>query len=258
MTRILAVPVLAALVLVTAGCFGKPKGGQEPFAEQVTDFHKLFALHCAGCHGADGMRGPGPRLHDPLYLAVANRDNIYNAIKDGRPGTPMPAFGKNEGGALTEEQIGAIVDGMEREWGQPAKFKAETLPVYDVAKAPPGDAARGQIAYQRNCMMCHGFGKFKGAAGAIADPQYLALVSDQNLRATMIVGRLDWGMPDWSHRIPRHPMTDQEMSDVTAWLSSLRPKYATLITQSKLSAPNASEPPPTSSSRGQDQSKQGR
>jgi cytochrome c oxidase cbb3-type subunit III len=76
-------------------------------------------------------------------------------------------------------------------------------------------------------MMCHGFGKFKGMAGPILDPSFLALISDQNLRTTIVVGRPDWGMPDWRNRIPHHLMSDQDISDVVAWLSSQRPRTAT-------------------------------
>jgi cytochrome c oxidase cbb3-type subunit III len=229
--KAVAIVTLAVCFLVSAGCVGQPTGPQAPFPEQVTDFHELFSRNCVGCHGADGMKGPGPRLHDPLYLAVADRESIYNAIKYGRPGTPMPPFGKDEAGPLTDQQIAAIVDGMERNWAQPEKFKGATLPTYSIEKAPAGDRTRGQIAYQRNCMMCHGFGKFKGAAGPVAEPRYLALVSDQNLRTTMITGHTEWGMPDWSHRIPRHAMSDQEMSDVVVWLAAQRPKYAALATK---------------------------
>jgi mono/diheme cytochrome c family protein len=250
-----AITVLVTSYLMNVGCVGQPKGREEPYPEQVTDFNELFARHCVGCHGADGTKGPGPRLHDSLYLAVADRDSIYNAIEYGRPGTPMPPFGKDHAGPLTDQQVAAIVDGMEKNWAQPGKYKGVVLPTYSVEKAPPGDIARGQIAYQRNCMMCHGFGKFKGVAGPIAEPQYLALVSDQNLRTTMIVGRMDWGMPDWSHRVPRHPMSDQEMSDVVAWLASKRPKYSALVTNPGRPAPH---PPATevSPSEGQGQSKE--
>ena len=34
-------------------------------------------------------------------------------------------------------------------------------------------------------------------SGSIVDPSYLALVSDQSLRSTIIAGRPDLGMPDW-------------------------------------------------------------
>jgi hypothetical protein len=51
----------------------------------------------------------------------------------------------------------------------------------------------------------------------------VALVSDQALRTTVIVGRSDLGMPDWRANIPVRPMSPQEISDVVAWLASHRP-----------------------------------
>src|SRR5690242_4770488 len=96
------IATFVASLLLSTGCGGQPKGREEPFPEQVTSFTELYARHCTGCHGANGMKGPGPRLHDPLYLAVADKDSIYNAIKYGRPGTPMPPFGKDEAGPLSD------------------------------------------------------------------------------------------------------------------------------------------------------------
>jgi mono/diheme cytochrome c family protein len=205
----------------------------------------------------NGVKGPAPRLNDPLYLAVVDKDSLYNTIKYGRPGTPMPALGQEQGGPLTDRQIGILVDGIRTHWAKPVDLKGATPPAYSVDKAPPGDAARGQVAYQRNCMMCHGFGKFKGTAGPVAEPHYVALASNQSLRTTMIVGRPDWGMPDWQHRIPGHPMTDQEISDVTAWLASLRPRYAQQAVKGGPAEPHPPAPRITTSI-GQSDSKQGK
>jgi len=41
----------------------------------------------------------------------------------------------------------------------------------------------------------------------------------------VIVGRPDFGAPDWRGNIPGKPMTSQEISDVVAWLASQRPKF---------------------------------
>lgn len=245
--RAAALPLIALLGF-SSGC-GKPTG-QAKQPEAVMDFHQLFSNNCSGCHGPSGKQGPAPRLNDPLYLALAGREDIQNVIEHGRPGTPMPAFSQRSGGPLTDEQIQAIVDGMENEWAKPVNLQGATLPIYDVAKAPPGDARRGQAQYMRNCMMCHGFGKFKGAAGSITDPNFLAIASNQYLRTTVVVGRIDWGMPDWRHRIPGHVMTDQDISDVVAWLASQRPKgYMMAETQStnnsssNQSSPGSERPP---------------
>jgi mono/diheme cytochrome c family protein len=139
---------------------------------------------------------------------------------------------------------------MERQWSRNVDFPGATAPTYSIEKAPPGDAARGQMAYTKNCMMCHGFEKFKGTAGTILNPNYLALTSDQGLRTTMIVGRIDWGMPDWRYRVPGHPTSDQDISDIVAWLAQMRPRYAAMGAQSGAAASGTNTPGVSSSSGG--------
>jgi cytochrome c553 len=61
--------------------------------------------------------------------------------------------------------------------------------------------------------------------GSIVDPAYLALVSDQYLRSTIIAGQSEQGMPDWRSDLTgsnARPMTDQEISDIAAWIASHR------------------------------------
>ena len=54
---------------------------------------------------------------------------------------------------------------------------------------------------------------------------YLALVSDQDLRTVVIVGRPELGAPDWRNNVPGKPMSPQEISDVVAWLAAQRPRF---------------------------------
>ena len=58
--------------------------------------------------------------------------------------------------------------------------------------------------------------------GSIVDPSYLALISDQNLRSIIIAGRPDEAMPDWRSDCSNTPMTDQQITDILAWLASKR------------------------------------
>ncbi len=58
--------------------------------------------------------------------------------------------------------------------------------------------------------------------GSITDGSYLALISDQALRAIIIAGRPDLGHPDWRNALPGHPMSDQDVTDVVAWMASQR------------------------------------
>jgi mono/diheme cytochrome c family protein len=91
------------------------------------------------------------------------------------------------------------------------------------AAEEPGNAERGVGAYAAFCARCHG-PDGKGAAGgsSIVDGSFLALVSDQNLRTTIIAGRPNLGQPDWRHVAPGREMTSQEVTDVVAWLAAQR------------------------------------
>jgi cytochrome c oxidase cbb3-type subunit 3/ubiquinol-cytochrome c reductase cytochrome c subunit len=54
------------------------------------------------------------------------------------------------------------------------------------------------------------------------DPSFLALVSDQSLRTTVIAGRPDLGKPDWREDIAGQPLTPEQISDLVAWLAGHR------------------------------------
>lgn len=217
----------ASLSLLSA-CSRPPE--EQSAIEPTTDFHLLFSTHCAGCHGADGSHGPGPHIGSPVYMAFANPEAISQVIKNGRPGTPMPAFGASAGGPLSDQQVDALVQGMIREWAKPADFKDVKLPPYSekdalAAGEQPGDSARGQRAYSFYCFPCHGSGEGKSLVGPMATPSYLAIVSNQVLRTTIVNGRTDLGMPDWRHRPPRL-ISNQEISDIVAYLGTKRPSYS--------------------------------
>jgi cytochrome c oxidase cbb3-type subunit III len=225
--RALAAIVALTILAMGAGCPppGKPaeKDRWKP-PSQVTDFRQLYAQNCAGCHGADGRLGAARPLNDPLYLAFAGADALRQVVAKGVPGTAMPGFAQTSGGNLTDRQIDLLVDGVNAQWGRPQDFKDVALPPYRPESAAAGDPRRGSAAYQTYCSQCHGAeGKGGLYAGAIADPNYLTLVSDQSLRSTIVVGRPDLGMPDWRSRLPGRPMSIQEISDVAAWLASKRP-----------------------------------
>jgi mono/diheme cytochrome c family protein len=133
----------------------------------------------------------------------------------------MPAFARRSGGMLTDEQIDAIVAGMRTRWANPRAVAGLDLPSY--ADSSSGDARRGAHVCATYCASCHGDGGRGARAGSsIVDGSYLALVSDQGLRTTVIAGRPDLGAPDWRGNLPGRPMTDRQVSDVVAWLVAQR------------------------------------
>lgn len=220
----LAAAVTILLALALAGCDrlpGKPRpSDQAPLPSQVMAFGALYGENCAACHGADGRLGASRPLNDPVYLALVPRDQLRKVIAAGVAGTLQPAFAASAGGTLTDAQIDALVSGMLDTWGKATPDKTAALPPY---AARAGDARRGKGVYAAACAGCHGpEGKGGPKAGAVTDASYLALVSDQYLRTTVIAGRADLGMPDWRGYTPGQPLTAQQISDVVAWLIAQR------------------------------------
>jgi cytochrome c oxidase cbb3-type subunit 3 len=187
-------------------------------------FEALYRRNCAGCHGADGRLGAARPLHDPVYLALIPRVDLRRVVAEGVPGTSMPGFQAGAGGELTAAQIDALVTGMLDRWGRPGAVAGVMLPPWGVdTTRRDGDSGRGAAVYAAACARCHGpEGKGGPKAGSIVDPSYLALVSDQSLRTTVIAGRPDLGKPDWRDDVPGQPLSPQQISDLVAWLVAAR------------------------------------
>ena len=108
--------------------------------------------------------------------------------------------------------------------GEARSVRDTSLPPY--AAEAPGDPTRGAEVYATYCSSCHGpDGRGGKKASSIVDGSYLALVSDQQLRTIVIVGRPELGAPDWRNNVPGQPMSAQEISDVVAWLAAQRPQF---------------------------------
>ncbi|MCI0661052.1 MAG: c-type cytochrome [Acidobacteria bacterium] len=195
---------------------------------EIKDFNLLYSQNCSACHGADGRQGAAQPLNDPLYLALVTDETLRMTTAKGVHGSLMPAFAVSAGGMLTNAQIEVLVAGMRSRWARPDEFASVSLPPYSLQDAiakgsGPGNSQRGAAVYQTYCAQCHGAeGKGGEKAGSIVDPNFLALVSDQSLRTTVITGRPDSNKPDWRSNLAGQPMTPQEISDVVAWLASLR------------------------------------
>jgi cytochrome c oxidase cbb3-type subunit 3/ubiquinol-cytochrome c reductase cytochrome c subunit len=205
---------------------GKPSYDERWMSStDVSNFNQLYSRNCAGCHGEQGRLGAARSLNDSLYLSLVGKIRLMEIISRGVAGTSMPAFSLESGGSLTPKQVQLLVDGMLSRWARPNEYKDVQFPPYSAEGngSNPGDSSRGAGVYQTYCSSCHGENGNGGQkAGSIVDPNYLALVSDQGLRTTVIVGRSDLGKPDWRSDLAGRPMSDQEISDVVAWLMAHR------------------------------------
>jgi mono/diheme cytochrome c family protein/WD40 repeat protein len=117
---------LSALVLAAAAFAATPA-----FAEP--DAAKLYAEHCAACHGADRLGGQGPALL-PENLGRLLGPRVATVIAKGRPATQMPAFAP----ALNDAEIAAL-----------AKYVSTPLPSVPAWAQKEIDASRIVYAQAR-------------------------------------------------------------------------------------------------------------
>ncbi len=87
---------------------------------------EVYTRECVKCHGERGTGGPHVRLGNPGLLVTASNGFLRRAIKDGRAGTPMPAFA-HLGNDRVEDLLALL-----RTWESPAS-PAPTLP----SRPPP-------------------------------------------------------------------------------------------------------------------------
>jgi cytochrome c oxidase cbb3-type subunit 3 len=210
--------VLLTLFVGNLGCDRKigPPNDEEDLMhpENVASFDRMYKQNCSACHGENGSGGPAFDLANPKYQALVDDPSLRRWITSGMPETQMPAFGESAGGFLTPLQVDVLVAGMRARWDH-KEHGAADMPPY--SSSTVGNVEHGQDIFRVSCSSCHQQRQQK-----IADASYLSLVSDQSLRSIVIAGRPDLGHPDW--KLVRHgqPLTDQDVSDVIAYLHSLR------------------------------------
>ena len=173
--------------------------------------------------------GPAPPLNDKLFLGIVPDEVLHGVIANGRPGTPMPAFARDNGGALTPEQVDVLAGGLKTHWGKETQIAG--VPTYllkDAKDTAKGRPKEGLNVYRLSCAMCHREdGKeHKTESGKVIGPinnrSFLALISDQALRRIIITGRPDLGMPSYADTIGKGDpvLASQDVADLVALLAA--------------------------------------
>jgi mono/diheme cytochrome c family protein len=189
--------------------------------EFSTDGTTLYGTFCAACHGpsGQGMRYPGmaafPAIGNRDFLERASDYFIREAIRRGRPGRRMPAWGELEGG-LRPREIDALVVFL-REMGGVDRPHPDERPRRWV-RADPG---RGRPLYIRNCAPCHGE-RGEGREGtSLANSAFLETATDTYLIETIRNGRRGTSMPAYGEPSPvRQLLSQGEIESIVAHIRS--------------------------------------
>ena len=167
--------------------------GEEFRLRAVAQGRKLYAEHCAMCHGAEGQGVPkiGSVLNSKNVLASLDDGALHDVTRDGRPNTAMPAYGEEHGGPLNVHQINEVTAFI-RNW-------ESTAPL--VTPEPQAEwrerVARGAELYSDTCAVCHGENGQGGIGGALSSEEYLTAFDDAYLEEAIASGRPRRGMPTW-------------------------------------------------------------
>ena len=192
-------------LLLTGYSFVEPRRQAEATVRQeAIGVHRgieNYTTLCVSCHGIDGTGAVVPGTNPPLVAPALNRPDLrpdpndkdafnerYNfvtkTIHRGRTGTPMPAWGRQDGGSLLDEQIHElallILKGDMVVQGKPAWELATDIakekiahgapepqrPTMDMAQFSPEEAAGARIFTGKGgCVGCHNAGSGGGATG---------------------------------------------------------------------------------------------
>jgi cytochrome c oxidase cbb3-type subunit 3 len=190
-----------------------PKHDEAPVETRPTEEQRvalgkeLYVRYCKLCHGEDGAgyaADHAGQLGNPLFVASASWDLVWFGIKYGRPGTPMAAFGKPQGGPLDDDQIKNLV-----KYIRSLKYYQRETP------APAGDGGRGIALYGTHCAACHG-PRGEGKTGpSLSNPYFLISATNSFLTYAIQYGRPATPMKPFAGEL-----NEQQVADIVALIRS--------------------------------------
>ncbi len=144
---------------------------------------RLYAQYCFGCHGYNGQGAivPGQEVlaaNLALRAATGDRDEdrklfdfLTKTIARGRPNTPMPAWGLQDGGSLNDEEIAELATWIMYagpRWNEIQALVAPGAPTPIVPTGGEGpDAVARGLFLSKGCGACHTVQGLAGATGTV-------------------------------------------------------------------------------------------
>ncbi len=151
---------------------------------------KLYSEFCSTCHGVQGEGKVGPALKG-TQLDVKT---LQKFIVRGVPGTAMPAWGKEDGGPLHQQQITDLVAFIKNWESVPSATPVPSNQTAPSATEPTAiDASK---VFADRCSGCHGKNRegISGLGPALT-LERLSSLSDAKIKETILSGRSGTVMP---------------------------------------------------------------
>ncbi len=227
---------------------------------------ETYTTNCMGCHGTTGLGAVVPDSNPPRVAPTLNRadlrpqdpdeyrqryDFVYKTLQRGRPGTPMPAWGRTDGGTLLDEQLHELtlmitkgdkhIEGEESVWDVVAVEAREKIahgspepvaPDLALAENCTGDCAAGQNLWKGKaaCIGCHLIGGVGGQTGpnlsqigSVAGTRQPGVSAEEYIRTSIRspAGYLVPGYPNVMPAYPESTLTEQELNQLVSYYLSL-------------------------------------
>jgi mono/diheme cytochrome c family protein len=206
-----------------AMAIGSAYAQDENQEEMLQQGARLYQENCLACHGENGEGRVGATLSKD-WPSIRPDLAVENTIRNGVPGSVMPAWSLENGGPLTEEEIDSLVlyilswqtGGMQLITPMPSPT---TRPLITPVPQVQGDPNNGAVLYDQNCAMCHGTNG-EGRVGATLDRVWTSIRPDLTVENTIRNGVEGSVMPAWSVE-NGGPLAEEQIDDIVAYILTL-------------------------------------
>jgi mono/diheme cytochrome c family protein len=210
---------LTFAMLAITGVLAQESSEQEMLQQGA----QLYEENCLACHGENGEGRVGATLSKD-WPSIRPDLAVENTIRNGVPGSVMPAWSVENGGPLEEKEIDAIVlyilswetGGLQLLTPMP---NPTMRPLITPVPQVQGDPNNGALLYDQNCAMCHGIDG-EGRVGATLDRVWISIRPDLTVENTIKNGVPGSVMPAWSVE-KGGPLTEAQIDDIVAFILTL-------------------------------------
>lgn len=194
----------------------------------------VYAALCLRCHGEKGDgRGPIAEHLDPTprdftksgFMNSKPEARLLASIRQGVPGTSMPAWGRLLGEGEAKGLLDHIQATYVKEPRQPLKARAD-IPASNPVPMGAESRQRGETIFLERCAGCHGRkADGKGPNSLEIDPKprnlrnrpFVTSVTDQRLFDSILYGVQGTAMPSWID----YGFTKEQVGDLVNFIRGL-------------------------------------